>query len=215
MQAKADATINGWDRHPCAPPDTGGRNAISSPRTPRHWVARTRLRAPRRCGHTAAAPRACGRARSRPLPPSRAARRRAPFRSPAISRSRANSRTVTRMRAFPPRRASRPRDSPSHLDPRLAAVEVLVLPDGHDLLHPLDGVAARRERRSAVRAGHDDRDARLANPQPSNGDAGRASYRASGRESRRRCVRMRIASGSAPRIRGSGRGPGSRPARRR
>ena len=167
-KAKADATRSTDGTVIRAPPDTGGRNAISSP-SDTSALGRTSpdCAPPRRCGHTAAAPRACGRARSRPLPPSRAARRRAPFRSPRRSPAAARTAAPSPACAFRLGVRPRPRDSPSHLDPRLAAVEVLVLPDGHDLLHPLDGVAARRERRSAMGRGRDDRDARLANSQPS------------------------------------------------
>ena len=41
------------------------------------------------------------------------------------------------------------------LQPDVTAFEMLVLPDRHDLLHPLDGVAARCERVDAVRRGGD------------------------------------------------------------
>src|SRR4051812_20755422 len=47
-------------------------------------------------------------------------------------------------------------------DPLLAALEDLLLPDGHGLLERVDRLPARLERGAAVRRGDRDRDARLA-----------------------------------------------------
>ena len=76
---------------------------------------------------------------------------------PAISRSRANSRTVTRMHRRDCVTSIRARERlPSRvlvvgirrraLDPDVAALEVLVLPDRRDLLDALDRVAAGGKR---------------------------------------------------------------------
>ena len=87
--------------------------------------------------------------------------------APAMSTSRANSRTVTRMRsARLRRRAAIVGIRRRAFDPHVAAVEVLALPDGRNLLHALDHVAARRVRVAAMRRRRGDRHARLADLEP-------------------------------------------------
>ena len=103
--------------------------------------------------------------------------------APAISRSRANSRTVTRTRAAaPPRAPPRRPGRPPRLRSRLAALEVLVLPDRRDLLDALDRVAACGERLGPVRRRRGDRDAGLADVQPCRRGGGAPSI-ASGQRS--------------------------------
>jgi len=67
-------------------------------------------------------------------------------------------------------RPARPRRAPAgcrvgrrSLNPHVAALEELALPDRRDLLDPLDRVAARRVGVAAVRGARGDCDARLAN----------------------------------------------------
>ena len=88
----------------------------------------------------------------------------------ARRRSPAAAQTGARSRACAPPRFRRARlvvrVGRGAFDPHVAALEVLVLPDRRDLLHPLDRVAARRECVGAVRRRRDDGDAGLADLQP-------------------------------------------------
>src|SRR5262245_1016158 len=73
--------------------------------------------------------------------------------APTRSRNRANRRTVTRMRPSWPlglRNGQRARRlvvgiGRRAFDPHIAALEVFMLPDGHDLLHAFDRISAGGE----------------------------------------------------------------------
>src|SRR5688572_10853537 len=156
------------------PPDTGGRNATSSPsRTTAAIFAYSALTATdmvrsycTSAGNSAvsAVHTVCtvaGASTSRTSSP-----------APARSLSRANSFTVTRIRTPLRSRARDPvrrqlcllvvRVGDGAFQPDFAALEMLVLPDRHNLLHPLDRVPAGGEGVCPVRRCRDDDDAGFA-----------------------------------------------------
>ena len=161
-----------------SPRSRAGRSPAGHRRQERHLVAvAERLIHPRVVG--------VDRARDRPLvarqlgklpdqlPPHRSDRRAGAdlprqLGAPAMSRSRANSRTVTRMPPAPPRARARS-SSGSAVAPSIQTSPPSKnsrFQIGRDLLHPLDRVAARRERVAAVRRRRRDRHARLADLEP-------------------------------------------------